>query len=947
MKLKNNIMILALFSLVLMFSLSMISAAEIESVDNITADDALAISEDEKISINDTQEETGVGNTIYISPTGTGAGSSESDPTNWNNALYSAQSGDTIQFLNGNYTGINNVHQQITKSVTLKGSGYSIIDAQIDGGFFTVSYGASVTLQNLSFVNAYTGKHYDGPDGSDAPFDGEGGIINNGELTVIDCLFDYNKGYGTEGGAIHNNGKCTVYNSTFSRNSGKKGASIYCEESAHLNIYNCSFTGGFSKNGNDIYADKNAVVTIHNSIMGNAYGKTGLIVIKKSYLYMYDTIISGARSIDTAGVINVDKESTVEIYRCIFDKNSATGGTLLFNEKNEMGDGDGGAIVIEKDARNVIIKDCVFKNNVAKNRGGAIYVESNTAITIDNCTFFNNQAGYGDNIYCYRYANRLTITNSKFEVKSTIQTEDIELGQTENIKVTVDDGTNGILSPKYSILVDGESYDVNNMGAVSIPCLSVGNHTAYLAAGDYNSNEFNFTQPSALFIVGGQDLEVAVSYSFNEDGSMNVHVIDEYGRPVSNKEITVTIDGIQYKSTTGNDGIAEIAPSLEVGNHNISVSVPGKVISDSTPTTIYVQNSTETPITQEVDVIFSYNDDGTINVEVKDMYNRVVANANVKVIINGITYSASTNSQGIAVINPDKNVAGEYDVKVEVKGKTVSPTSPSTIRVLPSAGISSIVSTNLIRAANSIYDFKARFLDKNSNPLKKKYVMFILNGNEYEVLTDEFGYAIFKNSLVPGSYEITSFNPSTNENVTNNLTIVNRIANNGNVNVDYSYSATYAVRLYGDNGKVVGSGEKVVFKIDGKNAKTVLTDKNGYAKLVIKDNSLLAKTHTISAEYKGVKVSNKLVVKQILKSQNKKYKRYGLKTFQATLKTSSGKAIKGKVITFKIKGKTYKAKTNKNGVAKIKIKNLNKVGMYKIKISYLKTSIKKTVTVKR
>ena len=939
----NKLSAITLLSLILILSISFASASDIDSID---LDESAGASEVDELEIDENTEELSAQNVIYISPDGTGSGSSSQDPTNWNNALSKASSGDTIQFANGNYTGINNVHQTISQSITLKGSGNSIIDAQQNGGFFTIGPRASVTLQNLSLINAYTGKHYDGPDGADAPFDGEGGIINNGKLTIIDCLFDYNKGFGTEGGSIRNNGECNVYNTKFSRNSGAKGASIYCEKNAILNIDNCTFTGGFSKKGNDIYADEKAVVTIRNSTMGNAYGKSGLIVIKKSKLYMYDTFVSGARSIDTAGVVNIDKESTVEIYGCTFEKNSATGGTLLFNEKNEPGEGDGGAIVVEKDATNVIIKDCIFKDNYAKNRGGAIYIESSTSITIDNCTFEGNTAGYGNNIYSYKYASSLNIKNCNIEVVSEIQTSDIEYGETEIINVKVDDGTNNLLNPTYSIFTNNQEYDLRS-GSLSLYNLKVGNYTAVLIGRDSNSNTYTFTQPSSLFIIGGEELEATVSYSFNDDGSMNIVVIDEYDRPVANKEIIVIIDNETYKAVTDSKGIAQIAPELQAGNHSIRFEVKGKIISNSTPSVIEVENNTSAAQVDEVSVSYSYNDDGTINVLVKDKYSRVVENTEVKLTINGVTYISTTNANGVAVINPDKNVVGEYDVQVEVTGRNVTSQSSQKIKVMPATGKSSIVAQNITRAQNSAYDFKARFLDKNSNPLKNKTVMFVYNGNEYEVMTDEFGYATFKNSLLPGNYQITSFNPATNEQVTNNVTITARINSNKNINMDYATSATYTVRVYGDNGQVVGAGEKVVFKIDGKNAKTVLTDANGYAKFVIQNNNLLPKTHTVTAEYKGSAVSNNLVVKQVLKASNKKYKRYKLKTYTATLKTSKGKPIKAKQVTFKFNGKTYKAKTDKNGVAKITIKKFWKVGKFKITVKYLKNSIKKTITIKR
>ena len=59
-----------------------------------------------------------------------------------------------------------------------------------------------------------------------------------------------------------------------------------------------------------------------------------------------------------------------------------------------------------------------------------------------------------------------------------------------------------------------------------------------------------------------------------------------------------------------------------------------------------------------------------------------------------------------------------------------------------------------------------------------------------------------------------------------------------------------------------------------------------------------------------------------------------------------GKRIAGKMLTFKIKGKTYYAKTNKKGIATITIKLNLKVGKYKIKTTYGKTTISNKIFIK-
>ena len=162
-----------------------------------------------------------------------------------------------------------------------------------------------------------------------------------------------------------------------------------------------------------------------------------------------------------------------------------------------------------------------------------------------------------------------------------------------------------------------------------------------------------------------------------------------------------------------------------------------------------------------------------------------------------------------------------------------------------------------------------------------------------------------------------------------------------NVVMDYKDESKYKVLVTKD-GKAVGAGEIVKITFNGA-TKNVKTDKNGYATLTLDASP---KTYTIKAVYNGVTKSAKVTIKRILKASNISKKKAKKIKFSATLKTSKGKSIVGKKITFKFKGKTYSAKTNKKGVAIITLKNL-KVGKYAITSKYGACTVKNTITIKK
>ena len=343
-----------------------------------------------------------------------------------------------------------------------------------------------------------------------------------------------------------------------------------------------------------------------------------------------------------------------------------------------------------------------------------------------------------------------------------------------------------------------------------------------------------------------------------------------------------------------------------------------------------------------VDVDVKSMDDGSLNVIVRDIYGNAVSGAEVKLIINSQTLVVTTDNDGIAIFKPQVP-AGDYSVSIEVSSYKVL-SYPATVTVNPA----SIVCSDLKRAEGSFYDFQARFLDSDGNPLANKEVLFVIEGNDYNVITNEYGFAKVT-GLSKGTHQVTCVNPATGESVVKKATIIARIAGDKDVSMFYTESKTYKVRVFADNGSPAAAGETVMVNIDGVNA-AYKTDASGYIKVNLA--SLTVKTHKIVVTYRGVKSTGTIKVKSILKAKNVKANKY--KSLKLKVKTNkvNGKFLKGKKLTLKFKGKTYKAKINKKGVATFKFKKGTfkklKVGKkYTYKVYYLKNNASKKIKIKK
>ena len=229
-------------------------------------------------------------------------------------------------------------------------------------------------------------------------------------------------------------------------------------------------------------------------------------------------------------------------------------------------------------------------------------------------------------------------------------------------------------------------------------------------------------------------------------------------------------------------------------------------------------------------------------------------------------------------------------------------------------------------------------------------VNVFLNGiNIANVTTDEYGYAecVVKN-LSSGKYlfecehdgvkteaDVTIFVPI----VETGITCSNVKTKTVDVVVDGKTGKYFKGVLKDVLGNVLANKEILI----SYNGKTYMktTDKNGAFKFQL--NIKKAGSYSISAYYLGDNIykasyaaAKITVTKQTPKITAKKAT-YKVKTkkklIKATFKSAKNHPVKGKLIKFTVKGKTYSAKTNKKGIASVNIK-LAKKGTYKVAVKF-------------
>ncbi len=678
--------------------------------------------------------------------------------------------GDTLLLAEGNYTGTNNTNITINKSITIQGNGPTekvIIDSRGLCRIFNLSNDINVKFINITFINGNSSELslYWGS------YAGGGAICNsanNTTMNVINCIFTNNTSlrtnYDGTGGAIYNRGFTSIYSCTFNNNTAYNGGAIY---GSNLSISNSTFdnnnaiyyngstsisTGlGGAIGGNFAVYDSNFINNTAGLMGGATYGYqnvTNCIFINNTASRDGGAISAANGNISHSIFINNTAYSyggaiyggmAEVIYNCTFINNTAiySSGGAIANIRsasnctfiNNSAYSTGGAIQYCR-----VIFNCNFINNSAispygSGSGGAIYVDSSG--NISNCTFINNTASInGGAIYLRMY--NYTVENNNF-INNTANNNGgaIFIFYYENYSILKD---NNFTNNK----ANGYGGGIYNEGNVTL----VGNNMTDNTAGILGNAIYNNGTMGVLNLTYLENATITINVTTGTIVILNATLTDDMGNPITGQNITFYVNGTLIGNIESNEGYVSLTYEVN-GSHGDKFPVYGdydgvgdfEIIKNQGLLQINLIETNSTIVVSGGRV----GQQATLSGVAIDENGDFLANVQLTVTINGVSYNVTTDGSGAWNLNYIPTANGNLNVAVSWVGNSThtSFTNSTVFNVIKSNSNSTIVVPSGKVAQRST--IRGVAIDDNGRPIANTQITVTVNGRNYTVTTDSVG----------------------------------------------------------------------------------------------------------------------------------------------------------------------------------------------------------------
>ena len=920
---------------------------------NQTYDDALSVSTDNEISAKDAGTFTALQEKINNAPR---------DSTIYLENDYKYDEGFSSEGIEIKYG-----------DLTIDGNGHTI-DGKNMARIFKIGADVyDVTLNNIKFINGY----YDKSEGGGAIY--YSSIYSSHKAVIEDCTFVNNLA-SENGGAIYTRGKTDIVNCTFRGNHATGGSAIYSGShstailrSNFLNnvatgyggavrivyggIFNSLFDSNTAKNGGAVFA-YNCLIdscefNMNSADMGGAICTSEPSISRDNYKvivensYFNDNVVSqNGASIAALGAADINNCNFMENgnHESIYFKSTEEKNKL--NITNNYIESDFTYDIYYNASRSFNFKTyLVFENEtVAPNDAVTVcklYDDGYNIIRLFNNRIYNagydlkaiftnvndpsikyeRSVGYFDEktggyrLRCdfkegvykvtgylsSKFTDNCEVIDGYLTVGSTVlNVPDVtkNYGGSERLEVTLTENNNPIAGAKININLNGVDYpkttDTNGKASMAIN----------LPAGTYPAT-VTYEDISTTAKVTVNQLATKTSLSSSKNSHNSVTLTATINPSTATGNVVFNVNGKDYSAKVSDSKATYTLNNLAIGSYEAKATYNGDANHKASSSNSVKFTVEEVKIdVRAPDLTKYYKGSERFVVTVKEN-NVPLAGKNVTINLNGKPYTRITDEKGEASMAINLN-SGVYNVTSEFDGIKVD--SKITVR----STVSGKDVTKIFRNGTQYY---ATFVDTKGNLIKNTDVKFNINGVFYTRTTDDKGVAKMNINLPPGTYILTAENPNSTEKYTNVIKVLPSIVENYDLTKYYKNASKYTLRVIGDNGKPVGEGVSVKLNINGVFYERK-TNASGYMSMNI---NLPPGTYTVTAEYNGLRASNKITVLSVLETKDLVMKYKDGSKFEAKILDGQGNPYAGQTVTFNINGVFYTKTTGADGIARLKI----------------------------
>lgn len=510
----------------------------------------------------------------------------------------------------------------------------------------------------------------------------------------------------------------------------------------------------------------------------------------------------------------------------------------------------------------------VYKTVMVKNGTATVrfavgdFKESGNIVT---AVFPTNGAKLDSKIY-----KTLTIADDNIPgsvTNSTVTLTDLNTYPNSNQVITAtltDANGKAIVGEILTFTLNSKTSNVttDSNGQAQLP-VYISKEGTYIATVTFNSDESEYYESSATSkVVVKKTNTKIISSNLNMIPNMaeyySITLKDASGKPISGQNVKFTVNGKTYAKKTNSNGVAKVSLKFSKNKKTYKITIKfaggNKYNSASKTNKIVVKYSSKTAKLSAPTVTVTPKTSKTYTVTLKDANSKAISKQNVKIKVNGKTYTKKTNSKGQASINVKFTSLKTYKVSVSYAGSKIYKNASANGKIKVAKTVTKFTAPTVLILPKQAKTYTATLKTSAGKVLSKHKVTLKVNGKTYTKTTNSKGqvsisvnFASEKTYPVVLSYGGTAIYKAAK--ATGQIKVAKSVTNIFSYDKTYAKDAAknYQITLKDSSGKSL-SGQTLTYTI-GNDSFTKVTDSNGQINIDFSNQT--GDSYIISIKYGG------------------------------------------------------------------------------------------------